>query len=270
MRPSRSFRIISLLALAVAMALPLFSGSASAAAKRWQPKPTTAAWQWQLQGKIDTSYEVGVYEVDGFETPAKTVAKLHRQGRKVICYLDIGAWEEYRPDQARFPESALGKIYDGYPEERWLDIRQIGALAPILRARFDLCARKGFDAVEPDNIAGYENDTGFPLSGKDQLRFNRWVAREVHKRGMAVALKNDPEQVKQLLGDFDFAVVEECFSYDECERFSPFVEAGKAVFVAQYEEPLASFCQQSLQLRFATIKKGYDLFAKPWQPCVKP
>lgn len=270
MRPSRSIRILPLLAFVIALALPLLSGSASAAAKRWQPQPTSAAWQWQLQGKIDTSYDVDVYEVDGFETAAKTVAKLHNQGRKVICYLDIGAWEEYRSDQAKFPKSVLGNVYDGYPEERWLDIRQINALAPILRARFDLCARKGLDAVEPDNLAGYENATGFPLSGKDQLRFNRWVAREVHKRGMSVALKNDPEQVKQLVGDFDFAVVEECFSYDECERFSPFVEAGKAVFVAQYEEPLSSFCPQSLELRFATIKKGYDLFAKPWQPCVKP
>ena len=78
---------------------------------------------------------------------------------------------------------------------------QIGALAPILRKRFDLCARKGFDAVEPDNIAGYENKTGFPLSGADQLRFNRWVAREVHRRGMSVALKNDPDQVRALVGE---------------------------------------------------------------------
>ena len=124
----------------------------------------------------------------------------------------------------------------GYPDERWLDIRRIDRSAPILRKRFDICGRKGFDAVEPDNIAGYENDTGFPLSGDDQLRFNRWVAREVHRRGMSVALKNDPEQVKQLVGGFDFAVVEECFHYDECERFSPFVDAGKAVFVAEYEE----------------------------------
>jgi hypothetical protein len=271
MRPSSNIKALPLLlALVVAMAVPLFAGSAAAAAERWQPQPTTAAWQWQLQGKIDTSYDARVYEVDGFETPARTVAKLHRQRRKAICYLDVGSWEEYRPDQARFPERVLGDVYDGYPEERWLDIRRIRTLAPILRARFDLCARKGFDAVEPDNIAGYENKTGFPLSGRDQLRFNRWVAREVHKRGMSVALKNDPEQVRRLVGDFDFAVVEECFTYNECERFSPFVEAGKAVFVAQYEEPLSSFCPRSRQLRFATIKKGYDLFAKPWKPCVKP
>lgn len=240
---------------------------APAAEARWNPKPTTAAWQWQLQGKIDTSVEARVYEVDGFEVAAKTVAKLHRQGRKGICYLDVGSWENYRPDADRFPKSTLGRAYEGYPDERWLDIRRIDLLAPVLRQRFDLCRRKGFDAVEPDNIAGYENNTGFPLTAADQLRFNRWVAREVHRRGMSVALKNDPAQVRQLVGRFDFAVVEECFAYDECGLFSPFVAAGKAVFVAEYEEPLASICGQAERLRFSVIRKDYDLFALPWEPC---
>jgi len=120
---------------------------APGAGARWHPKPTTAAWQWQLQGKIDTSVDVGVYEVDGFEVPARTVARLHRLGRKVICYLDVGSWENYRPDADRFPQAVLGRAYEGYPDERWLDIRRIDLLARILRRRFDLCRRKGFDAV---------------------------------------------------------------------------------------------------------------------------
>jgi hypothetical protein len=239
------------------------------AAGRWQPKPTTDAWQWQLQGKIDASIEADVYEVDGFEVAAQTVAKLHRQGRRVICYLDVGSWESYRPDASRFPKLVLGRAYEGYPDERWLDIRRIDLLAPILRHRFDLCRRKGFDAVEPDNIAGYENRTGFPLGGGDQLRFNRWVAREVHRRGMAVALKNDPGQVEQLLGSFDFAVVEECFAYDECGKFSPFTDAGKRVFLAEYTEPLTAICDRAERLRFSAIRKDYELFARPWEPCVR-
>jgi hypothetical protein len=256
----------SLLLAALCATALLLAPSASA---RWHPKPTTVAWQWQLQGKIDTSIEAGVYEVDGFEVAAKTVAELHRQGRKAICYLDVGSWENYRPDAGRFPKAVLGSVYEGYPDERWLDIRRIDLLAPILRHRFDLCRRKGFDGVEPDNIAGYENKTGFPLSAGDQLRFNRWVAREVHRRGMAVALKNDPEQVGQLVGRFDFAVVEECFVYDECGAFSPFVAAGKRVFVAEYSEPLTAICAQAERLDFSVIRKDYDLFARPWQPCVR-
>jgi hypothetical protein len=252
---------------AVAFAAAVLLLLPAAATARWQPRATTAPWQWQLQGRIDLSVPAPVYEVDGFETPRATVAALHRRGRRVICYLDVGSWERYRPDAGDFPAALLGAVYDGYPDERWLDVRRLDLLGPLLRKRFDLCRRKGFDAVEPDNAAGYENETGFPLGAADQLRFNRWVAREVHRRGMAVALKNDPGQVRQLLGAFDFAVVEECFAYDECARFSPFVAAGKAVFAAEYEAAPASFCPQALALGFSAIGKSYDLFAQPWQPC---
>jgi hypothetical protein len=258
-------RLAAALLTTLAAALFLLAPTAGA---RWQPKPTAAAWQWQLQGKVDTSIDAGVYEVDGFEVGAGTIARLHRLGRKAICYLDVGSWERYRPDAKRFPRSVLGRAYEGYPDERWLDVRRIDLLAPILRRRFDLCRRKGFDAVEPDNLAGYENETGFPLGAGDQLRFNRWVAREVRRSGMAVALKNDPEQVPQLLASFDFAVVEECFAYDECGKFSPFVVADKRVFVAEYSEPLAAICAQAERLEFSAIRKDYDLFARPWEPCV--
>lgn len=136
-----------------------------------------------------------------------------------------------------------------------------------MKGRFEICRRKGFDAVEPDNVNGYTNDTGFPLTASDQLRFNRWVARQVHRRGMSVALKNDPEQARQLVGRFDFAVVEQCFQYHECGRFSPFVEADKAVFAAEYEVAPGSYCERAKALRFSAIRKGYGLFARPWRPC---
>jgi len=240
-----------------------------ATAPRWHPHPTTAPWQWQLQGKIDTGVDAGVYDVDGFETPASTVRALHRQGRKVVCYLDVGSWESYRPDAAQFPVSVRGNVYDGFPDERWLDVSRFRLFAKPLERRFDLCARKGFDAVEPDNIAGWEpeNETGFAISAADQLRFNRWVARQAHRRGMAVALKNDGRQTADLLGQFDFAVVEECFQYDECDLYSPFVAAGKAVFVAEYELAPADYCAVAARLGFSAIGKSYDLFARPWRPC---
>ena len=234
---------------------------------RWQPRPTTSPWQWQLQGKIDTSVPACVYDVDAFETSKATVAKLHSEGVKVICYVDVGSWEEYRPDAGEFPASALGKRYEGWPEERWLDIAHFHKFASIMEARFEKCAEKGFDAVEPDNIAGFENKTGFPLTAADQLRYNRWVAAQVHQRGMAVALKNDPTQAKQLVGNFDFAIVEECFQYHECGSFKPFVKEGKAVYEAEYELPPKKFCAQAKALDFSAVRKGLELFDKPWKPC---
>lgn len=234
----------------------------------WEATPTTAPWQWQLQGKIDTSVPACVFDVDGFETPQATVAALQRSGRVAVCYLDVGSWESYRPDAKRFPRSVIGRRYEGFPDERWLDIAHFHRFAPILARRFRLCAHKGFDAVEPDNVAGFENRTGFPLTAAEQLRFNRWVAARVHALGMGVALKNDPLQVRTLLGRFDFAIVEQCFQYQECDSYEPFVRAGKGVFEAEYELEPGDYCDAAASLDFSSIGKSYDLFALPWRPCV--
>jgi hypothetical protein len=241
-----------------------------AAASLWLPAPTTAPWQWQLQGKVDTSVPAGVYELDGFDVSKATVDALHAKGRKVICYIDVGSWEDWRPDARAFPKSLLGRVYEGYESERWLDIRRIDKLAPILEKRFRMCADKGFDAVEADNVNGYDvprPGTGFPLTATDQLRFNRWVARRVHALGMSVALKNDGPQAAQLVGDFDMAVVESCFQYSECGDYRAFVRAGKAVFATEYELEPKQFCSKARKYRFSAIRKDDDLRAKPWRPC---
>ncbi len=257
-------RLTAIVAVLVSFLVLLPCGPASA---RWRPVPTTAPWQWQLQGKIDTGVAADVYDVDGFETPPGVVRHLHRLGRHVICYLDVGSWESYRPDASAFPRSVIGRTYEGFPEERWLDVRRFHLFAKPLERRFDICARKGFDAVEPDNVAGWENKTGFPTGAAAQLRFNRWVARQVHARGMAIALKNDPRQVRQLLGAFDFAIVEECFQYDECGLYEPFVKSGKAVFEAEYELEPSRYCDAPASFGFSAIGKSYDLFPQPWRPC---
>lgn len=255
---------------ATILALPARSGAnptGSPVRAHWEPTPTTAPWQWQLQGKIDTGVPAAVYDVDGFEVSKGTVQQLHRLGRRVICYLDVGSWETYRPDAKQFPRSVIGRRYEGFPDERWLDIRRFRLFAKPLMHRFDLCARKGFDAVEPDNLAGWENHTGFPITRQDQLRFNRWVARQVHARGMAVALKNDGGQAEELVNDFDFAIVEQCFQYEECGPYRTFIEHQKAVLEAEYEIRPEQFCLEAKQIGFSSIGKSYDLFAQPWRPC---
>jgi endo-alpha-1,4-polygalactosaminidase (GH114 family) len=240
-----------------------------AAAGWWQP-PSATSWQWQLTGlPIDPSFDVEMYDIDLFDHDARTVAALQAQGRRVICYLSAGSWEDWRPDADLFSSSVLGKEYEGWPGERWLDIRQIDLLAPVMRARLDQCQVKGFDGVEPDNVDGYTNDTGFPLTYQDQLDYNRWLAAEAHARGLSIGLKNDGEQVFDLLPDFDWAMAEDCFAQDECGQFAPFVTAGKAVFVAEYTDEwrvgefTSDVCPQAGTLGFRVILKDRDLDA--WQ-----
>ncbi len=259
--------MLCLLLLTVTVVLAACSASPEESSARWMPKPTAAPWQFQLQGRIDTSVRAPVYEVDGFDVSKKTVRKLHRMGRKVICYIDVGSWENYRPDAKRFPRSVIGRKYEGYPDERWLDIRRFRKFADPLKGRIAMCARKGFDALEPDNINGWENPTGFRITRKHQLRFNRWIARQAHRKGLAVGLKNDGPQARKLVRNFDFAVVEQCFQYSECGPYRHFVRRGKAVFEVEYEIPPKAFCHKARKFRFSSIRKEYDLFARPWKAC---
>lgn len=230
----------------------------------WQPSPGTTL-QWQLDGSpLDMSLVVDAYDIDLFDTSASTVAALHVQGAFVICYMSAGSWEEWRPDAADFPPELLGKDYVGWEGEKWLDIRRLDLLAPLLRARMDLCRLKGFDALEPDNIDAYTNDTGFPLSATDQLNFNRWLAQEAHSRGLSIGLKNDPDQAAELVSDFDWALTEDCFDQGWCEQMSVFIAAGKAVFAVEYTDTritLDEFCPQALDQNFSAMLKHRDLDA---------
>ncbi|MEU4347341.1 endo alpha-1,4 polygalactosaminidase [Streptomyces sp. NPDC023838] len=224
---------------------------------RWQPRPGLA-WQWQLTGKLDPTVDVPVYDVDGFNVSRAQVDDLHRRGRKVICYVSTGAWEDFRPDAGRFPRSVLGKS-NGWKGERWLDVRRTDVLGPLMAKRFDMCREKGFDAVEPDNMDGYDNETGFPLTGAQQLAYNRLVARLAHERGLAVGLKNDLDQIPELVGDFDFAVNEQCAEFGECDRLAPFVKAGKAVFNVEYKLAPGKFCDAARGLRLSAMRKELEL-----------
>jgi hypothetical protein len=157
---------------------------APTSAEIWQPKLNTN-WQWQLSSlPIDESFDVDMYDND-----SATVAALHVKGRKVVCYMNAGGWEDWRPDAAEFPVAAIGNILDNWKGERWLDIRRIDMLGPIMEARIDLCKEKDFDGIEPDNVDGYLNDTGFPLTYEDQLRYNVWLAEMAHERGLSIGLK---------------------------------------------------------------------------------
>jgi hypothetical protein len=235
-----------------------------ARARWWRPRPGLA-WQWQLDGHLDVEVDVPVYDIDGFENSAADVARLHRDGRKVICYVNVGAWEDFRPDKDAFPRSVLG-AHDGWAGERWLDIRRLNVLRPVMERRFDMCRDKGFDAVEPDLVEGYDNDTGFPLTARDQLAYNRMIASIAHERGLSVGLKNDLPQIPRLLPDFDFAVDEQCAQYDECALLEPFVAAGKAVFQVEYTEPTSGFCPAARRLGLSSMLKKPDLGV--WrEPC---
>jgi len=236
----------------------------------WLPAPRTT-WQIQLNsGDVDTSVDAQYYDVDMVETPQSTIDSLHAQGRHVSCYFSAGTYEPFRPDASSFPEDVKGKpLAPPFQDERWLDIRRLDELGPIMRARMDRCKSKRFDAVDTDNVDGYTNDTGFPLTAADQLRYNRFLAAEAHARNLSIGLKNDLEQIPDLVGDFDFEINESCFDFNECDRLTPFVRAGKPVFQIEYNKQRPQFCPQANAMGFMAVLKHIELDAfreACWEP----
>ncbi|TGK39539.1 endo alpha-1,4 polygalactosaminidase [Leptospira andrefontaineae] len=231
----------------------------------WIPSPGTT-FQIQFSDTLDESVDAQVFDIDSDLTDSDptVIQRLHAAGKKVICYIDVGSYENYRSDASKFPPEILGNVYSGYPDEQWLDIRRIDLLNPIFSARFDKAKAKGCDAIDPDNLDGYQNDTGFPLSADDQIRFNRWVSDLAHFRGMSVGLKNDPDQIPYLIRNFDWAITESCYDGGWCNLEEAFPNKGSAVFQIEYVENGTTkndFCSQSISLRLSGFLKNQSLDA---------
>jgi hypothetical protein len=224
----------------------------------WQPGLVNS-WQIQYSGMIDTSLNVNIYNLDGFETSQATVDALHARGIKVMCYFSAGSWENWRPDRDQFPKYVLGKTLSGWPNEKWLDIRRLDVLAPIMTARIQMCKDKGFDGIDPDNIDAYENRTGLPLTDQDQLNYNIFLETTAHSLGLAAGLKNDIDQIPTLVNYFDWELNEQCFQYSECDQLQPFIDAGKPVFNIEYSLSASAFCPQANALNFNSLKKHLNL-----------
>jgi hypothetical protein len=227
----------------------------------WRPRPGTS-WQWQLSGDLDTSIDVEMYDVDLFTTSGQAIQQLRARGVRIVCYFSAGTYEAYRADAKALPPAVLGKALPDWPDERWLDIRADSVRA-LVRKRLDYAASRGCDGVEPDNVDAYANDSGFPLSGTDQIAFNRFLANEAHARKLSVGLKNDLGQVAALVSHFDWALDEQCMEFDECDELAPFIKAQKPVFHVEYvdDSKRDGVCGSANRRNFDTLIKDIALDA---------
>src|SRR6266545_26135 len=211
----------------------------------WRPKPGTT-WQWQITGDVRAPFhQVDMYDIDledavpsartrkipGYGAVrwptgqnAGVVDQLHDAGIVVICYLDTGAYESYRPDAHLFPKDVIGNS-SGWENENWLDLRRTSwhKFAPIMWSRLGLSVgmKNGLEVTDEDTVAA-----------------------------------------------FDWALNEECFYYDECDKQAAFVTAGKALFQTEYVSDWKSkgadtlpkvadkVCDEARKRQFSTLVKG--------------
>ena len=208
--------------------------------------PTNVSWNYQLSdnGSIAILPGVDLYIID-LDTARTAIPILRARVKdvKVICYFSAGSFEDFRVDDdrdrgkfsIRYPKDwrgVVGKKLDGWPGERWVDVRS-SKVKSITNRRLGFAKTIGCDGVDPDNVDGYQNQSGFDIRKKDQIKFNRWLSKRAHKLGLAVGLKNAVELLEKLHLYYDFFINESCFTYQECQEYE-IVGSNKPVFGVEY------------------------------------
>lgn len=236
------------------------TGGAPPAGSWWKPA-AGLSWQWQIGGgTINPNLAVDVFDID-WEQDASVVAQLHQAGKKVICYVSVGSWEDWRPDASSFPAAVLGNDYPGWPGEKFVDIRA-QALRDIMAKRLDVCKSKEFDAVEPDNMDVFSSNSGFPLTQASGVDYAKWLATECHARGMGIVQKNAPEITASIQSVYDGALTEDCYDGDWCADMQPYIDANKPVFACEYTSSIFSAaCTWGKPKKYSFILKSLDLNA---------
>ncbi len=241
----------------VAVALLLLADAGAHAA----PVPGVF-WDWQLGEHPRPPAGIAAFDADPDSMGRAEVAALKRTGVYTICYVSVGTLEEWQADLPRFPASVVGRRYDDWPDERFLDIRPLDELLPLMKARFRRCKALGFDAVEPDNMDVFDNDSGFPLTRADGLRYVQALAKLAHGMGLEIGQKNVPGLTRDLVGVMDFVITESCWQDGWCGEVAPYVAAGKPVFDAEYTDRPINFkkaCADAARSRISMILKDRDL-----------
>ncbi|OQE37213.1 hypothetical protein PENCOP_c010G04215 [Penicillium coprophilum] len=248
------------------------------------PTNTTAKWQpaagtkWQIilkselaNGQISTKVDAPIYDIDLFDNNKTVISDLQKMGRKVICYFSAGSFEDWRDDASQFDDKDKGNDLDGWPGEKWLNVKSPN-VRKIMQARLDIAVAKGCDGVDPDNIDGYENDPGVDITRADAINYVNWLASQSHSRGLSVGLKNGGDIIESVIDNMQWCVNEQCAEYDECTTYEPFIEAGKPVFHIEYPKgddtnngkavttkQLSSSCTANGSGNFSTVVKNMDL-----------
>jgi len=277
------------------IALLVISCAHGAVAATVKPVKPGQNWQWQLTGTVDEKILDGyigpkLIDIDGEGATPELVSRLHAKGIYVVAYMETGAWESYRDDAALFPKAALGKTLDGYPDERFLDIRSgkpySATVRSLMKARILSMAKKGFDGIEPDiddtganleGCVGQSGDTGFCISLAENIAYNAELAAYAHSLGLSWGMKNGGGDSAFIAAELntvkaDWALVEECNAYSECAPYMAFIKAGKAVLNTEYTTSttkIAKYCSADNSRNFDGIIKSVALKALPRTACRK-
>jgi hypothetical protein len=198
--------------------------------------PPDGGLDYQLGGAYDPPEGVQIVSRDRNEAPA--------QGLYNICYVngyqaqpdENDFWLEEHPDLV-LRDGNGDPVIDPDWDEMLLDTsteEKRLALAEIVGGWIEGCGAAGYQAVEIDNLDTYSRSVGL-LTQDHNVAFMAFLSAAAHDVGMAIAQKNSTE-ILDRAGEMgtDFAVAEECNTYEECDDYIG--TYGDAVLMIEYQQ----------------------------------
>lgn len=252
-RENRIFLLVFVVLLVVA---PRLAGAQASA--YWSP-PADVRWTFQNSPTgVPTDQGLSLAIVPLFSASKAQIEKLQNEGISAICTINAGYVWTTDPDYDQFRVSMMGKLVWSDNDPHWIDIRNTGVRA-LMQARMTLAKEIGCKGVVTTDMELWYNDTGFYISYGDQLVYNRWLADTAHQIGLSIGMRNAFFQVTDLVGWYDFGLVEDCLNSGDCETYIPFISAGKPVLDIEFNQMSSEvdICKAGRELSFNTIIKGY-------------
>ena len=212
------------------------SSSSEPPAGEFRLPPDNAGFDYQLGGPYEPPAGVTIVARDRTAEPAP--------GLYNICYVngfqiqpdEEGFWLSDHPNLI-LRDAQNEPVIDLEWDEMLIDVSTQAKrteVAAIMATFMAGCADAGFDAIEIDNLDSFTRSGGL-LVEADAVAAMRLFADAAHARGLAIAQKNSAELVPRR-GDLgtDFAVVEECNQFAECQDFT--AQYGNHVLVIEYRQ----------------------------------
>lgn len=212
--------------------------------------------QYQITGEVDPNVDAELFVVDLFDVDSQQVTQLQAAGKVVMAYVSVGTLESWRPDAGRFPQSAVGRTLDNYPDEAWLDTRDADVRA-AMQARLERAVTKGFDGVFASTFGAYRQNSGFDVTKADELDYHHFLTSAAHALDLSIGLSSDFELATDLAAEYDWVIAMGCIARDACGELAPLMTRGVPVFDLETEGDHATVCARAKSLGLAvTIKNA--------------
>jgi hypothetical protein len=223
------------------------------AAAAFAPPPADAQFDYQIGGPYPPPNGVQVVVRDWSVRPASD--------GYAVCY--VNAFQS-QPG-IDWPEAlVLRSLGDdpGWPGEYLIDLSTAArrrAAARFAGRMLRACARRGFDAVELDNLDSWTRLPDVPFGRRDALAYARLLSGRAHALGLAVGQKNTPQLTRREARPFDFAIAEACGRYRECDAYRRL--HGDRVLAIEYRRRDFRAACRAVGDRIAVVLRDRDVSA---------